>query len=184
MDKTINLYTDGGCSGNQKKENIGGWGAILEYKEHTKTLHGGEINTTNNRMEMMALLESLRCLKEEGLVINVFSDSAYLVNCFKNKWYEKWNKNGWMTSNKKPVENRDLWEQLLKQISKHKKVYFYRIQGHLNVNDSAELNKWYQKFKATNGNHFSKEDFLSIVEKNIQADALANKGIEEKRKDG
>ena len=117
--KTVNIYTDGACSGNQNDENLGGWGAVLEYGEHEKALFGGERDTTNNRMEMKALIEALAALNREGLRIRVFSDSAYLMNCFREKWYEKWLRNNWITSSKTPVENRDLWEQLLPFLEKH-----------------------------------------------------------------
>ena len=127
--KTVNIYTDGACSGNQNDENLGGWGAVLEYGEHEKALFGGERDTTNNRMEMKALIEALAALNREGLRIRVFSDSAYLMNCFREKWYEKWLRNNWITSSKTPVENRDLWEQLLSMLQKHK-VIFHWVKAH------------------------------------------------------
>mgnify|MGYP001171010999 FL=1 len=184
MNRWVRLYTDGACSGNQSEKNIGGWGAILEYGKHMKTLYGGEKNTTNNRMEMTALLEALKCLKKEGLQIHVFSDSAYLVNCFAKKWYEKWRKNGWKTANKTPVENRDLWEALLEQLEKHKTVRFYHVKGHLDMENPDQLDKWYENFKSTNGDFFSKEEFFHIVKMNIQADALANQGIKVEKRSG
>ena len=79
----IRIYTDGGCSGNQSRENFGGWGAILEYGGRQKELYGGACNTTNNRMEMTALLNALNALKKENLSLEIFSDSAYLMNCFR-----------------------------------------------------------------------------------------------------
>ena len=111
--KIVNIYTDGACAGNQNEENIGGWGCVLEFMGREKELCGGEINTTNNRMELTALVEALSALKETGLTLNIYSDSAYLVNCFRCKWYQSWQKNGWKTSQKQPVENRELWERLL-----------------------------------------------------------------------
>ncbi|QEK13319.1 ribonuclease HI [Crassaminicella thermophila] len=179
--KIINIYTDGACSGNQNESNVGGWGAILEYKEHKKTLYGGEENTTNNRMEMKALLEALKSLKKNNLILNVFSDSSYLIECFTKKWYIKWQQNGWITSSKKPVENKELWEALLEQVSRQKEIHFYRVKGHLNLNKKTEIDKWYEKFKSWNGNHFSLEDFIYITKMNIEADALANKGIDQIR---
>lgn len=107
--KAINIYTDGACSGNQSEENLGGWGAILEYGLHQKELFGGEINTTNNRMEMLALLNALKAIKKNNQKVNVFSDSSYLMNCFRERWYDNWLKNNWKTSKKTDVENRDLW---------------------------------------------------------------------------
>lgn len=86
----LRIYTDGGCSGNQESVNFGGWGAILEMGEHQKELWGGEINTTNNRMELTAVIEAFNALKRDGLCIHVFSDSSYVTNCFREKWYEAW----------------------------------------------------------------------------------------------
>ena len=116
MNRNLNvleIHTDGACSGNQNDENVGGWGAILKYNSNEKELFGGEVNTTNNRMELMALLRAFQAINKPGQNIVVFSDSAYLVRCFNEKWYEKWLQNGWKNTAKKPVENRDLWEQLL-----------------------------------------------------------------------
>ena len=92
--KTVNIYTDGACSGNQNDKNLGGWGCILEFGEHQKELHGGEVNTTNNRMELSALVAGLSALKQKGLNVRIFADSSYLINCFKQKWYVNWQKNG------------------------------------------------------------------------------------------
>ena len=112
-DKILRIYTDGGCSGNQNEENVGGWGAILEYGPAVKELYGGAVNTTNNRMEMTALLSAFQAIKKGDQSIQVFSDSGYLMDCFRQKWYVNWLKNGWKNAQKKPVENKDLWEQLL-----------------------------------------------------------------------
>ena len=177
----INIYTDGACAGNQSEENLGGWGAILEYGEHRKELFGGQINTTNNRMEMTALLEALQALTKDGLTVHCYSDSSYLMECFNKKWYLKWQTNGWMTSNKSPVENKDLWEGLLSQIERHKEVKFYRVKGHLSVKNNADMDKWFKKFLEWNGKGFTKEDFLYVTKMNIEADALANKGIDRLR---
>ena len=176
--KTIYLYTDGACSGNQNKNNIGGWGALLEYKSHRKEIFGGEINTTNNRMEMTALIKALETIKKSNQVISVFSDSAYLVECFRKKWYINWENNGWKTSKKTNVENRDLWEHLFRLIQGHS-ISFYRVKGHVNLNNlNTDIEKHYQNFRKWNGDQFTKEDFLTITEKNNMADALANKGVD------
>ena len=82
-DRILRIYTDGGCSGNQNDENLGGWGAVMEFGEAVKELYGGEKNTTNNRMEMTALLEAFRAIKKDGQEIHVFSDSSYLMDCFR-----------------------------------------------------------------------------------------------------
>ena len=127
--KPVNIYTDGACSGNQSEVNLGGWGAILEYGQHSKEIYGFASNTTNNRMEMMALIESLEILKKEGQRIRVFSDSAYLMNCLREKWYLRWQRSGWLTSAKKPVENQALWEKLIAMLPLHD-FEFYRVKGY------------------------------------------------------
>ncbi|MBR0597699.1 ribonuclease HI [Clostridiales bacterium BAD-6] len=176
--KSMNIYTDGACSGNQNETNIGGWGAILEYGEHQKELFGGERNTTNNRMEMEALLNALQALTKENLSIRVFSDSSYLMNCFREKWYENWYRNNWKTSKKTDVENRDLWEALFAVINKHQ-IDFYRVKGHVNLNSkNTNIDALYQKFIEWNGPKFTKDDFLYITKMNHRADELANQGID------
>lgn len=178
----IKIYTDGGCSGNQSDENIGGWGAILEYGEHRKELYGGEVNTTNNRMEMTALIAALSALKKEGLDIEVFSDSSYLMNCFREKWYASWRKNGWKNSKKEPVENRELWEELLALVEKQGNVEYFRVKGHVNLKSkSTDFNALYEKFVEWNGARFSFEDFKYVTEMNNRADELANIAMDELR---
>jgi ribonuclease HI len=125
----IIIYCDGACSGNQNKINAGGWGAILKYKGHTKEIHGGELNTTNQRMELTACIRALEAVTSNGHTIYVHTDSAYLVNCINKKWYINWQRNGWLNANKKPVENRDLWEQLLLLLSKYE-VNLIKVAGH------------------------------------------------------
>jgi ribonuclease HI len=179
---TLKLYTDGACANNQGDVNFGGWGAILEYGEHVKELYGGEANTTNNRMELKAVIEGFKALKKEGLEVEVFSDSSYVMNCFRDKWYVNWQKNGWKNSKKEPVENRELWEELIALAEKHK-VSFYRVKGHVSVEKSTEaaLGKLYEKFVEWNGAKFSYDDFLYVTEQNNRADELANIGIDEVR---
>lgn len=176
--KVINIYTDGACSGNQNETNTGGWGAILEYGEHKKELYGGESNTTNNRMEMLALLNAMQALTKENQKIRVFSDSSYLMNCFRDKWYENWYRNNWKTSKKTDVENRDLWEALFSFIHKHD-IEFYRVKGHVNLGSkNTPVDSIYRKFIEWNGNSFSMDDFLYITKMNNRADELANQGID------
>ncbi len=177
----LRIYTDGGCSGNQSDENFGGWGAILEYGEHRKELHGGEVNTTNNRMELTAVIEAFKALKGPGYTIEVFSDSSYVMNCFREKWYESWEKNGWKNAARKSVENQELWKELLALVRQHK-VQFFRVKGHVNLNSkSTDFNKLYSKFVEWNGARFSFEDFQYITRMNNRADELANMGIDEVR---
>ncbi len=125
--KHIQLYTDGACSGNPGP---GGWGAVLIYNGKTKELSGHMSGTTNNRMELFAVISGLGALKEP-CDVDVFSDSSYTVNAFNDHWIDKWQKNGWQTSDKKPVENSDLWKLLLQimQLKKHR-VTFNKVKGH------------------------------------------------------
>ncbi|MBQ6370688.1 MAG: ribonuclease HI [Firmicutes bacterium] len=180
-DKILRIYTDGGCAGNQNDENLGGWGAVLEFGNASKELFGCERNTTNNRMEMTALLRAFEAIKKEGQTIQVFSDSSYLMDCFRKGWYKGWQKNGWKTSKKTPVENQDLWQALIPYLDRHE-IRFYRVKGHVNLNSQVtDFDELYEKFLERNGADFSYEDFMYVTEKNNQADALANKGIDSLR---
>lgn len=174
--KILNIYTDGACSNNQKSENAGGWGAILEYGENRKELYGGEANTTNNRMEMTALIEALAALKRDPLIIRAFSDSTYLMSCFINKWYISWEKKGWKTSGNTPVKNKDLWIRLLDLIRPHD-ISFYIVKGHTDVRKEALMRKEYSRFCEKNGGDFSFEEFTYITKMNNRADELANLGM-------
>jgi len=140
---TIEIYTDGACRGNPGP---GGWGALLLYGDHRKTLHGGEPETTNNRMEMTAAIEALNALKGPREVI-LYTDSKYVMDGI-NKWMPAWKKRGWKTANKKPVKNQDLWQALDEAVSRHK-IKWNWVRGHTGV------------------------------EGNEEADALANRGIDE-----
>lgn len=123
--KDVSIYTDGACSGNPGP---GGWGAVLFYGEHRKELSGGEPLTTNNRMEIAAVIEALKHLKEPCQV-QVYSDSAYVVNCFQQNWIKGWQRNGWMNSKRQPVENQDLWKGLVALMETHQ-VTYNKVKGH------------------------------------------------------
>lgn len=180
-DRILRIYTDGGCSGNQSAQNYGGWGAVLEFAGHSRELYGGEKNTTNNRMEMTALLEAFKAIKKENQIIEVYSDSSYLMDCFRKKWYINWMKNGWKTAAKKPVENRDLWEALIPYLGRHQ-IQFFRVKGHVNLNSAAaDFDKLYTKFREWNGDSYTFEDFKYVTTKNNRADELANLGIDQVR---
>ena len=133
----IHIYTDGACSGNPGP---GGWAAILIDDGVEVELSGGESSTTNNRMELMGPIQSLRSLPERRIV-ELYSDSAYVVNCFRDKWYEGWRKNGWRNSQKKPVANRDLWEPLIAAYRADVgRLRFRWVKGHSNdaLNDIVD----------------------------------------------
>mgnify|MGYP003293187230 CR=1 FL=1 len=123
--KTVTLYTDGACSGNPGP---GGWGAILRYGEHEKELSGGHPETTNNRMEVLAVIEGLRRLKYP-CIVDIYSDSAYTVNAFINGWIYAWKKGGWKKADGKAVQNVDLWERLYALTQTHE-VSFHKVAGH------------------------------------------------------
>lgn len=123
--KKITIYTDGSCSGNP---GAGGWGAVLIYNGKEKRISGGENPTTNNRMELTAPISALSALKEP-CEVELYSDSAYLVNAFNNGWLNSWQINGWRTSDKKDVKNADLWQKLL-ELCKIHKVEFIKVKGH------------------------------------------------------
>jgi len=125
MPKKVQIYTDGACSGNPGP---GDWGSILIYGDSEKDLSGFEANTTNQRMELFAALKAFEALKEPCLV-ELYSDSAYLINAFRQRWFDRWENNGWLNSQKKPVENQDLWRGLLEQSRKHQ-VSWIKVKGH------------------------------------------------------
>ena len=127
MDNII-LYTDGACSGNPGP---GGWGAVLIFNGIEKELSGANPSTTNNVMEITAVIEGLKALKRPCNV-NIYSDSAYVVNCFEKNWINNWIKNNWVNSKKKPVKNKELWLKLY-DLTKIHKVTFNKVKGHSNV---------------------------------------------------
>lgn len=173
----LRIYTDGACSGNQSNENVGGWGAVLEYGQHQKELFGGQANTTNNRMELTAVIEALKALKSSGQTIQIFTDSSYVANCFREKWYESWEQNKWRNAAKKSVENQELWKELLSLVRQHD-TRFFRVKGHVNLNSkSTNFDALYEKFLQWNGSDFSFEDFQYVTTMNNRADELANMGI-------
>ena len=123
--KTVTVYTDGACSGNPGP---GGWGAILEWQGHEKELSGGEAQTTNNRMELTAVLTALRLLKEP-CTVELYSDSKYVVDAIDKGWLYGWQKKGWIKADKKPVLNVDLWQRLLPELKRHD-VHLHWVKGH------------------------------------------------------
>ena len=123
--KTVDLYTDGACSGNP---GLGGYCAILIYNGVEKIVCGSEQETTNNRMELLAVIKGLEALKQKCNV-NVYSDSQYVVDAFNQGWIDSWQNNGWKTAGKKEVKNPDLWKKLL-DLTKEHVVTFIKVKGH------------------------------------------------------
>ena len=123
--KKVKIYTDGACLGNP---GIGGYGAILKYNGHKKEISGGYENTTNNRMEITAVIEALKLLKEP-CDITIYSDSQYVCNAITKGWAKSWETKGWMRNKKEPALNADLWKKLLELIENHK-VELVWVKGH------------------------------------------------------
>lgn len=123
--KHVDIFTDGACSGNPGP---GGYGVILRYKGVNKELSGGEPNTTNNRMELTAVLTALATLKEP-CIVELYSDSKYVVDAIEKGWLYGWQKKGWIKADKKPVLNVDLWQQLLPLLARHD-VRLHWVKGH------------------------------------------------------
>ena len=123
--KTVTLYTDGACSGNPGP---GGWGAILEFNGIEKELCGGAENTTNNRMELTAVIEGLKALKEP-CIVELYSDSKYVIDALEKGWAVSWRAKGWKKADKKPALNPELWEALLDLCEKHHLRYHW-VKGH------------------------------------------------------
>jgi len=125
--KKVDIYTDGACSGNP---GVGGWAAVLLYNGKRKEISGAEADTTNNRMELTAIIQGLKALNQP-CTVRLFSDSAYSVNAITNDWLNQWIVNGWKTAGKDPVKNVDLWKELLKLMRIHD-ITFIKVKGHAN----------------------------------------------------
>ena len=140
--KTVTLYTDGACSGNPGP---GGWGAILAYGGVRKELSGGEKSTTNNRMELTAVIKGLEALKEP-CVVELYSDSRYVIDALEKGWAWGWKKRGWVKSDKRPALNPDLWENLLPLTQRHE-LHCHWVKGHAenpmnNRCDELAVSEW------------------------------------------
>ena len=123
--KRIEIYTDGACSGNPGP---GGWGAVLRYNGREREISGGEGQTTNNRMELIAVISALECLKEP-CIVELYSDSKYVIDALSKGWAVSWRRKGWIKSDKKPALNADLWERLLDLASLHE-LHCHWVKGH------------------------------------------------------
>ena len=136
MKKQVEIFTDGACSGNP---GAGGWGAVLRYGEYEKELSGGEANTTNNRMELTAVIQALKALKIP-CAVKLTTDSKYIVDSVTNNWVYSWKKRNWIKSDGKQALNIDLWEQLLPLLAKHE-VSFIWVKGHAGHPENERCDK-------------------------------------------
>lgn len=147
--KHVDIFTDGAC---KRNPGPGGWAAILRFGEHEKEISGGDINTTNNRMEITAVIMALKLLKEP-CEITLYSDSQYVCNAIKLGWARKWKANNWMRNSKDPALNSDLWEMILQEISKHKVTTIW-VKGHAGHPENERCDKLAtkqaKKFKTAN----------------------------------
>lgn len=125
----VHIYTDGGCRGNQEKNNIGAWGVYMTFKEHVKELKGSARNTTNNEMELIGCIAGLQAVKNKKAPTKVYLDSAYVLNGITS-WINNWKKNNWKTSTKKPVVNKELWVELDRLKNEFKDIEFIKVKGH------------------------------------------------------
>lgn len=132
--RRIRIFTDGACSENP---GIGGWAAIICLKHKSVVISGGENETTNNRMELMAVIKAIEKIKEKKkkqrkIVLEIHSDSAYVVNAVEHNWLKRWKENNWKTKTNKDIKNRDLWEKLINLIEQNDliKVEFVKVKGH------------------------------------------------------
>lgn len=146
MMKTVTIYTDGACSGNPGP---GGWGAILMYGPHSRELSGGEAATTNNRMELTAVIEGLSALKEP-CDVTLTSDSKYVLDAIEKGWARSWKRNGWRKADKKPALNADLWDRLLTLLDIHT-VRLVWVRGHQGHPENERCDQlavgYYQRWK-------------------------------------
>lgn len=148
--KVIKIYSDGGCRGNHLETNIGAWGVYMECGELTKELSGSAYNTTNNQMELKGAIEGLKAVKNKKYSIELYLDSAYVLNGLES-WIDKWKLNNWMTSSKKPVSNVELWKELDEIRNTFSDIKYIKVKGHSgdygNERADAILNKAMDEIK-------------------------------------
>lgn len=134
--KTVEIYSDGACS---KNPGPGGWAFILKYKEHVIEKSGGERHTTNNRMELLGIINALKMLKE-ACNVNIYTDSKYVVDSITKGWAKRWQKNGWMKNKKEEALNKDLWQELLSLLNKHSCTLNW-VKGHAGHPENERCDK-------------------------------------------
>lgn len=126
----ITVYTDGGSRGNGKKDALGGWGVLLQYKSRKKELCGSVLGATNNEMELLAVIKAFEEIQTNSIPVDIHTDSAYVSNGINKGWVDNWIRNGWVNSSKKPVANKELWQRLYRLIQKQDEVKIIKVKGH------------------------------------------------------
>lgn len=141
MEEIVEIYTDGAARNNQSENNIGAYGAILHYNGHKRYITMGFRNTTNNIMELKAVIEGLKAMKKYDIPIKVYSDSAYVINGINKGWVKGWKSNGWLKSDGKPVKNMELWDELDYLISLFNEIDFIKVKAHQDNKGNNEVDK-------------------------------------------
>lgn len=129
MNDVISIWVDGGCRGNGKEKNVGGWGAVMKYRDSTKEIYGGEKQTTNNVQELTGAIEALKSLKTKSIPVRIHCDSAYVVNGM-NEWVKGWKKKGWKKADKKPILNLEKWKELDALSESFDDIEWLKVKGH------------------------------------------------------
>ncbi|OON93749.1 MAG: ribonuclease HI [Candidatus Epulonipiscioides saccharophilum] len=129
MKDEIEIYCDGGCRGNQKDENVGGWGVVLIYKDIVKEISGNAVNTTNNKMELTAAIVGLSAIKNKSISTKVYLDSSYVLDGI-TKWINNWIKTDFIGANKDPIKNKELWQELHRIKNEFSDIQFIKVKGH------------------------------------------------------
>lgn len=129
MSDVIIIHTDGGCRGNGKEDNLGSWAVVMEYKDKKKELYSAELNVTNNKMELLAIIKAMEAVKNKTLPVKIYSDSAYAVNGI-NQWMKGWKKRGWKKPDKKTPENVEMWKELDRLIQLFDDIEVIKVKGH------------------------------------------------------
>lgn len=181
MNNKIMIFTDGGSRDNGSNNARASLGYRMKYKNHVKNGYLPIPNGTNNMAEIQAVTEGLKCLKKFNIPVEIYSDSAYTVNCCRDKWYSKWLVNGWNTSKKEPVLNQDRWKDLIQQIQKFEDITFYHLSGHVKLHLPAHVDKGYAKFLKNNPTkqNVTRNEYIDLQLENHKSDLLTNIGMNE-----
>lgn len=171
MPDDYTVYTDGACSGNPGP---GGWAATIRKDDHLEEISGGAEKTTNQRMELQAAIEALRRIPT-GCRVSLHSDSAYLINCFRDHWIDRWQKNGWLNSRKEPVENRDLWQQLL-ELSGERDVDWVKVKGHSDNDENCRVDRLAREAAEKSGGYGSGQGKAAAESENVLKTDRGSKG--------